>query len=64
MVWLFACGAMTTLLVHHDVTDQGRVAAIGIIASSTVLVVRELLAWRRGAFVVRDRVRALVGMGT
>jgi hypothetical protein len=62
-VWMLACAAMAMLLVDHPVTDQGTVAAIGVVVASALVIGHELLVRRRAARPLRGGPRPAIGMG-
>jgi hypothetical protein len=47
VAWLCAAAGMVSLLVHHDVTDQGRVGCIAALIVSTCVGALVLIAPQR-----------------
>ena len=48
VAWIASVASMVTLLVHHPISSQGRIATVGVIIGSGVLaVVAFLQRWRR-----------------
>jgi hypothetical protein len=62
LVWVLSSLAMVMLLIDHDVTQQGIVAAVVVLVGSAAVVARELMVRQRAAREAREYRRPTIGM--